>query len=46
MIREKYGYNSVIRAKLLTNESYRMIKIVSDEEWIPMQSYNKGGGQI
>jgi len=46
LIREKYGYNSVIRAKLLTNESYRMIKIVSDEEWIPMQSYNKGGGQI
>ena len=46
MIREKFGYSSVVRGSLLVNQSHKNIKIVSDEEWVPMNPFNKGGGQI
>lgn len=45
-IREKYGYNSVYRASLMVNEVKSLINIVSEDEWKPMNPFNKGGGNI
>lgn len=45
-IREKYGKYSVFRAVTMKNDSNKNIKILDREEWIPMNSFNKGGGNI
>lgn len=45
-IREKYGYKSIYRASLMVNEVNSLINIVSNDEWKPMNPFNKGGGNI
>lgn len=45
-IREKYGKYAVCRAITMKNDSNKMIKVLDKDEWIPMNSFNKGGGRI
>ena len=45
-IRERYGYNSVIRGSLMQNSCDKLIRVYDEEEWKPMKSFNKGGGII
>ncbi|GIW49083.1 MAG: DNA polymerase IV [Caloramator sp.] len=45
-IREKYGKYSVFRAITMQNDSNKTIRVLDKDEWIPMNSFNKGGGRI
>lgn len=46
IIREKYGYNSVCRASLMVNQTSSLFNILSEDEWKPMNPFNKGGGRL
>ena len=46
IIRERYGYNSVIRGSLMPNGCDKLIRVYDEDEWKPMKSFNKGGGII